>query len=593
MSVSRKVRGVTIDGPTSLDLDDAIWVERNGSGYTVTVSIAGVGRVVPAGSAIDLEARARGATQYLARGTIPMLQARLERELSLFEGQRRETVSIVLELDETFGVCAPPTVALTEFTSEARLCYEHIPELRQAPHHPLHAMITLAEEVADGLFARRRDQGAFAFRSDDGRWFLTEEGHLHRAERRGETRGRLLIQEFMILANRWFAIYARDNEVPVLYRTHAPAAPNADRQALLGALRVAVGGSEVGSAEAIWRLNSTLLGRAVYSATPAWHFGLGLPVYLHGTSPLRRYADLVTQRALVAHLRGVPQSNSGEEFVAIATHLAALAAREHNERLAAACAKAERRIAARAFEGLPPKEFERVLKVAARAGNELVPELHAAVLRRQDEEQLSLVDRAVVLFEAPALPRWMALRADVLAPLQERPHDAVSLLSQAGQAYGWPPVDYGTSADGPPHARVFTTTARAERPQTALVTARAMTAVEAKQWAALRLLARLVGAPDIAPPPLPAGIAPGLSVPITIGGRNPVSVLQELAQARGRPQPTYAFVGKGSSHAPTFTCTCGFDGNERAGDGANKPDAKRAAAFAMLVHLGKAGDAGC
>jgi len=424
------VRGVTIDGPTSRDLDDAIWVERNGRGFTVTVSVAGVGIAVPAGSDLDLEARARGATKYLPRGQISMLPPRLESTLSLLEGQRRETFSIVLQLDDTFGVCAAPMVALTQLTSEARLCYAHIPELVRARHHPLHATVALAAEVADGLFRRRRARGAFAFRSVDGRWLTTEEGHLKRAERREDTPGQVLVQEFMILANTWFAVYAdsQDPPLPVLYRTHAPSAPGTDRQAVLEALRVAVGGIETAAAEAVWRLNANLLGRAVYSATPGEHFGLGLPRYLHGTSPLRRYADLVTQRALVAHLRGEPPPHPREEVGAIGTHLAALAAREHDEHVAAVCAKADRRIAARAFEGLPAKEFERVLKVAARAGTDVVPELHAAILRRQDEEQLPLTGYAVVLLEAPALPGWTALRAELLRHLQGHPHDAVSLL---------------------------------------------------------------------------------------------------------------------------------------------------------------------
>jgi ribonuclease R len=583
------VRGITIDGPTSRDLDDAIWVDRNGGGYTVTVSVAGVGLAVPAGSDADMQARARGTTQYLARGTIPMLPARLETALSLLEGQRRATVSIILELDEAFEVCAAPWVALTELTSEARLCYAHIPDLLEARTHPLHDMIVLAERVAGGLFQRRRERGAITFRSDDGRWLTTEEGHLKRAERREDTSGQVLVQEFMILANTWLAIYAdsQDLPLPVLYRVHAPSAHGADRQAVLEALRVAVGGADVAAAEAIWRLNANLLGRAVYSAQPGEHFGLSLLRYLHGTSPLRRYADLVTQRALVAHLRGAPQPHASDELAAIATHLAAITAREHQEHVAAACAKAERRIAARAFEGLPPKEFERVLKVAARAGLELVPELEAAVLRRQDDEQLSLTCCAVIFFEAPALPRWGALRAELLHHLEGHPHDAVSLLSQAAQTHGWRPVDYTTAAEGPPHARTFTATARAEAPRPEAVVATAKTAVEAKQWAALRLLSRLTGGPDLAPPPLPTPAPAEVSVPVSVNGHNPIGVLQERAQARGHKGPTYSFLSKGPAHAPTFTCICRYGGTERAGSGASKPDAKRSAAYAMLQHLGE------
>jgi ribonuclease R len=68
-----QVQGVTIDGPTSLDLDDAIWIEPIDTGAILSVHIADVAELVTHGSILDKGAIARTQTQYFKVGNAPML----------------------------------------------------------------------------------------------------------------------------------------------------------------------------------------------------------------------------------------------------------------------------------------------------------------------------------------------------------------------------------------------------------------------------------------------------------------------------------------------------------------------------------------
>ena len=62
------VKGVTVDAPTSRDLDDAIWVEKKPDAWHVQVTITDVASRVPKGEAIDEEALRRAFTRYHATG---------------------------------------------------------------------------------------------------------------------------------------------------------------------------------------------------------------------------------------------------------------------------------------------------------------------------------------------------------------------------------------------------------------------------------------------------------------------------------------------------------------------------------------------
>ncbi|TAN02588.1 MAG: RNB domain-containing ribonuclease [Rhodanobacteraceae bacterium] len=93
---------VTIDPPGSMDLDQAMWLERAGDGYRVYYAIADVASFVTPGGALDLEANRRGETLYGIGRTIPLHPTTLsEGAASLLPGQLRPALLWTIELDAT------------------------------------------------------------------------------------------------------------------------------------------------------------------------------------------------------------------------------------------------------------------------------------------------------------------------------------------------------------------------------------------------------------------------------------------------------------------------------------------------------------
>jgi ribonuclease R len=90
-----QVEGFTIDGPTSRDLDDAIWIDSTSTGAIVSVHIADVAEFVTSGTMLDKVAIARTQTRYFGNGNDPMLPRILsENRLSLLEYQDRPTLTL-------------------------------------------------------------------------------------------------------------------------------------------------------------------------------------------------------------------------------------------------------------------------------------------------------------------------------------------------------------------------------------------------------------------------------------------------------------------------------------------------------------------
>ncbi|MDQ2716140.1 MAG: ribonuclease catalytic domain-containing protein, partial [Chloroflexota bacterium] len=154
-------RGVTIDGPTSRDLDDALWLENHAhGGYTLYVSIADVGSLITPEMtpALDAEALQRAFTRYHAERNVPMLPGLLsEGRLSLLAGRPRPAITISIPLDADLSP-GEPAIQQTALSSSARLRYDEVDEEIADPRTDSGSMLQEAFRVARGLFHRRRLQ---------------------------------------------------------------------------------------------------------------------------------------------------------------------------------------------------------------------------------------------------------------------------------------------------------------------------------------------------------------------------------------------------------------------------------------------------
>lgn len=297
------VSGVTIDGPFSRDLDDAIWLEKGEDGWIVTVTIADVAALVTPDSYIHQEAVARAFTRYYRESSNPMIPRVLsENRLSLLEHQKRPTMSVRVRLDQNMNI-ADTSIFESVLVSQKRFSYEEADKVISNSEEKHHELLKNSLAVAHGLYQRRRVQGALSLFDPQYGWKTDEEGQMRKMSERENYLANYVIQEFMILANQAVAEFFVREDTHILFRNHlAKALSNPNRSELQSQLDLAVTNTQVRK-----QLSNNLrltLDRAQYSPYLKGHYALGLKAYTHFTSPIRRVADLITHRIVKCFLSG-------------------------------------------------------------------------------------------------------------------------------------------------------------------------------------------------------------------------------------------------------------------------------------------------
>lgn len=353
---SQPVPFVTIDSEHTRDIDDAVHAQpREGGGWRVQVAIADVAWYVSEGSALDRWAAERVTSLYLPGRTMPMLPEGLSCErCSLLPGQVRRAVLMTLELSPQ-GEVLSSAISRELMESVERLTYRQVasflagdPGVRFAGQ--VEQNLQALADVYQVLSARRQHAGKLDFdepeptmvQDEQGRWVLSW-------ERR--TEAHKLIEELMLLANRTAADLLVQRYGAGLFR-HQPA-PKADQWALLQSwardrehdlpeqpnLRamadlVAAQPSVEMQMAASLKIRS-LMQPARYAVQHqhegGGHFSLSVAWYTHFTSPIRRYADLLVHRLLLAPPEFTP---SREDWDRLAQQVAYCSERSHAARLA-------------------------------------------------------------------------------------------------------------------------------------------------------------------------------------------------------------------------------------------------------------------
>ena len=339
---------VTIDPDDARDFDDAIQVEKTTSGWRLGVHIADVAAYVEPGSALDREARRRGNSVYLPDRVIPMLPERLSNGVcSLNPGVDRLTHSVFVQFDK-HGEVKSTRFARSVIRSAHRLTYKQAYAILTAsPVDRLGERLHVAWELAALLRRKRFQHGSLDLDFPEVKVWLDKQGRPVRLERVENDESHQLIEEFMLAANEAVARELKKRASPTVYRVHENPDPEklaeyrefvlsfsyrvgdlthrAELQRLLASIR----GKPEEQALKVALLKS--LKRARYSAQPLGHYGLAKTNYLHFTSPIRRYADLVVHHALgkIGPLRRPdaaarrPYHPDMSEIASIAEHISA------------------------------------------------------------------------------------------------------------------------------------------------------------------------------------------------------------------------------------------------------------------------------
>jgi ribonuclease R len=453
MSADRiKINGLTIDGSESRDLDDAFWLESVGDMTLLHVSITDVSDKIKPDSALDKMAQEKGFTRYLSDGNNPMLPHEYsENSLSLLEGKCRNTITLSVSIDQE-GNIDVPLIRKTYLHNQAKLSYKQAEEIMRSPQHPLYEVLNQAHQLAQRLFEKRRNDGAIALYDLNKGIATSEDGVIQQISADESYNSHIIIQEFMILINQVIARFFAENDIPGLYRNHTSKAVAPERESLLKDVDNIM---KIGDSERIKTLVQKFMlifNKASYDPVIEGHYALNLPAYMHITSPIRRYVDLINMRQLSAFLTDEKLPYSIDALRLIGKHINTIKFSYQKEKSSFFKGQAHEQnveilnnnIDLSTMEG---NDLHRLLKTAAYK-NKLPPNLHTKISEHLENHKLSVRDMFTILFNSGKSPEWMALKTMVLEALSENIHESTSLLTMVSQKRQWSAIRYQREAVG-------------------------------------------------------------------------------------------------------------------------------------------------
>ena len=324
---------VTIDGESARDFDDAVYCERDGTGYKLYVAIADVSHYVRPGDALDQEALNRGNSVYFPRRVIPMLPEVLSNGLcSLNPEVERLCVACEMNLDSA-GNFRSYDFYPSVMYSHARLTYTEVAAMIEKPrgeeakrYQALLPHIQLLNKLFKVLLKARKKRGAIDFETIETRMVFNDQGKIDCILPVKRNDAHRLIEECMLAANVCASDFLKKHEQSTLYRIHEGPTPEklVGLRDFLKEFGLQLGGGDEPTAkdyakslekirdrpdaQLLQTVMLRSLRQAVYSPDNVGHFGLAYESYTHFTSPIRRYPDLLVHRAIKAVLNGAKYS---------------------------------------------------------------------------------------------------------------------------------------------------------------------------------------------------------------------------------------------------------------------------------------------
>jgi len=369
----RPIPLVTIDGEDARDFDDAVWAEpdtdpKNPGGWHLLVAIADVSWYVRPGDGLDRDAYARGNSVYFPDRVVPMLPEELSNGwCSLKPKEDRPVLAAHMWIDAD-GRVLRHEIIRGMMRSVARLTYTQVQRARDG--QPDDTTGPLMREVIPALYGAyealdkaRAKRGTLELNITERKIIVDRDtGRVLGVAPRERFDSHKLIEEFMIAANVAAAETLAKSAYPAVYRVHDRPDPERieslqEAMESVGLSFPAAGAARPAEFNRLLRqvkdsahenmVNTLVLrtqAQAIYSPENIGHFGLGLRKYVHFTSPIRRYSDLLVHRALIAALRlgeGGWDQQRDPDLIAMTEHIstterrAAMAERQTVDRFTA------------------------------------------------------------------------------------------------------------------------------------------------------------------------------------------------------------------------------------------------------------------
>ena len=322
---------VTIDGEDARDFDDAVYCEPASigreEGFRLIVAIADVSHYVKPGEPLDFDALERATSVYFPRRVIPMIPEKLSNGLCSLNPNVERLCMVCDMLIDSLGELRAYQFYPAIMRSHARFTYTEVAAILEntrgaeaQAHSELVPHLLHLYDVYTSLLKARRVRGAIDLEVPETQIVCDASGRIEKIALRTRNEAHRLIEECMLAANVSAADFLERNKHPGLYRVHE--GPTPEKLALLRSflktlgLPVSIGDNpepsdyqqlsdvarERPDAAQINALMLRSMQQAIYSPHNSGHFGLAYTAYAHFTSPIRRYPDLLTHRAIKAIL---------------------------------------------------------------------------------------------------------------------------------------------------------------------------------------------------------------------------------------------------------------------------------------------------
>ncbi len=333
----------TIDPETARDFDDALCIEEGPQGgWRVWVAVADVSHYVRTDDALDREASIRGVSVYLPDRVIPMLPFPLSAGICSLNPEV-DRCAMVVRLDfDSKGKQIGKGFAAAVIRSHARLDYPGVAAAlqgdfrgRRERYRPWRPALMHLDDLAQKLRKRRMHRGALDLELSEAKVILDNDDprlvrDIVRAKGSEDVkRAYQLVEEFMIAANEAVGAFFRERDLPCVWRVHAAPRPQKVEElaAVLQAYGIHLDPDEAVTPQGMKHVLAAIgdrpearpltflvlrsLKQAVYQTENVGHFGLASEEYLHFTSPIRRYPDLLVHRLLKRQLHAEGQASGG------------------------------------------------------------------------------------------------------------------------------------------------------------------------------------------------------------------------------------------------------------------------------------------
>ena len=311
---------VSIDAPSTVDIDDAICARPEGDGWKLYVAIADPTAATGHSTEMTKIVAERGTSHYFHGTAIPMLPDSISKPAALAPDEDRPAIVCQLTIAAS-GEITDASVSLGTVCSKAKLSYQEVDSvITDQTDHDFSAEISNLNACFGALRSWREQNELVIEHRTDFRWILDDAKQISSIEPVDKRISQILVEECMVAANKAIANQLKAADKPGPFVTHAgirrdksdeakefltrylPEIADTDFATSEG-FRTLINGLNAASGERPLRaMINRLMSRASFSVKPAPHMGMAVELYTNGTSPLRKALDYCVHLQLKALL---------------------------------------------------------------------------------------------------------------------------------------------------------------------------------------------------------------------------------------------------------------------------------------------------